>query len=205
MRAGGLPGPGAGRAEAKAISSRLLRDCVWAPCLSLYEALALILGAATLFVLWLTLRAARRYVQETARLTESSVEQIEALQKPCVLLVTSLGDPYESAHFTDVSPLLPDRFIFKNIGKGPALNSVLELWDRKKHEMVFSERGFFVAEGGEHQATWQSPGAVPAEARLVLNYQSAGGAAYQTDVEIRGKSVVGQKFVRRFPEESITI
>jgi hypothetical protein len=149
-----------------------------------------------LVVLFFTLRAVRKYARDTEEIKAAALEQAEALQKPC-LVVVSLPDvsdkqDLEELHYEE----LPARILFRNIGGGAALSPIAAVRDAESGRNLLEEVLLSVAPGGEREMTWRSPGALPKKAEIRATYQSMSGKRYETVVPVE-KGMVGPIEFRR--------
>jgi hypothetical protein len=146
------------------LTSKEVMDFILQLCLLVTTAIG---AAATAYIAWLArpnLKALFRYVDDTRRLAETSVEQLERSQTPFVVLVPQKGETPDTI-----------RYRIENQGSGPAVNvaSVLE-WEGggRQHFLpkTLGTGGFY--EFAEHHRCLKAE----------FSYQSLSGRQYATKI-----------------------
>lgn len=162
--------------------------------MSPYETASLSVQQLTLGILTLTFLAAAVYAWLTWQLWRTAAEQSEAQQRPALVLVR-LPEVGENQDLEEmIMDELPARILFRNVGKGPALNCEFRVTNRTTGETVFGQAFTYVPVGKGVQSNWKSPQAIPAEALLTIEYESLTGRGYTTEVPIDSKKVGRTRF-----------
>lgn len=143
------------------------------------------------------------YTYQTRRIAQASVEQSEALQKPCVTINFSprLGEDaiLEAPRVAEV--MTPDVELL-NIGSGPALNVSYEIKqvDVPAGGVQLRPTGFIshLRHGGE---SWRTPtGRNTLQGRnfeFLAEYESLSGSAYETKIRVENRILVSFHFGKR--------
>ena len=172
-----------------------------------YEWGNLTVGILTLGVLSWTLYVLSGYARDTKTLADTAVEQ---LPRPWVVLKRS-ADPSDMAVLGGTTVSLTDDqnpfnpLIFMNVGTGPAVNCRYHVRD--------------TGGTGEGKASYQLPeigpsdsfksthilNALPANAVVIIEYESVAGSRYRTDITIEdNKWVQGKiRFISPHSQENI--
>jgi hypothetical protein len=178
------------------------------------DTLALVISAvsclaalATLVVLWLTLLRVRDYVEETAKIAATAVdelavtkkiaaagfEQAEAAQKPCLVLRDEYRDPVGAIVDPPATTEVSRRQVgvsFWNIGAGPAMN--VRIGVEKKKGEVWSPGLEFHVPFIRPDSEFRYEGTTPlelGERKLTAIYESLSGKSYVTRVALDGQVI----------------
>jgi hypothetical protein len=148
----------------------------------------------TLGVLFLTLVAVAKYAIDTSAIKAAAIEQAEAVQKPC-LVVVSLPDVTDNQALEElIYEELPARILFRNIGAGAALSPIASVRDAQSGNTILQETLLSVASGGEREMTWRTPAVLPGQAEIRATYQSMSGKRYETVVRVDKRKVKAIEF-----------
>ncbi len=149
----------------------------------------------TLVVLFFTLRRVAVYVRETKALRLATIEQAEALQKPC-LVVEALpeANPAQVEKLADEQGRPAPRIQFKNVGSGVALkvDYALETDGKKLHG-----RSCSYLEAGTTHSTEIPRWRLGENALVTIDYESMSQTKYRTVTTIKGRDTLeGFRFSR---------
>jgi hypothetical protein len=154
----------------------------------------------TLVVLTLTLVCLIWYACETHQIKKASVEQSEALQKPCVTLTSGPRDWNDAIlrgpHLAEITT---PRLQIVNIGSGPAIKLCYELRQVVANGIV-PMRPKGLLPHLQQEATWDTPVAQGTlrtrDFEFLAEYESLSGALYQTRISIEKAVLVSFDFSR---------
>jgi hypothetical protein len=143
------------------------------------------INVLTLVVLFFTLRRVAAYVTQANALKLATIEQAEALQKPC-LVVEALpeANPAQVEKQADEQGRPSPRIQFKNVGSGVALKVeyVLEADGKKLHGRSCS----YLEPGVNHNTEiprWK----LGENTVVTIDYESMSQTKYRTVTTIRGR------------------
>jgi hypothetical protein len=146
--------------------------------------IGLITGLATLGILiW--------YAVETKRLRIAAQDQLEALAKPCLTLLTELRDPSDAilemhqAIGNTIAAGNGGNFILHNIGNGVALNVTYSFHSFDPDLHADSSTRYFISVTPGQKVQMPEPMNVSgysAECELVFTFDSIGGTTYQSKI-----------------------
>jgi hypothetical protein len=150
----------------------------------LYNLTAIILGGLTFgAVLW--------YATEARRAANAGIEQSEAFQKPC-LVVIQPSDDSDEAMLEGVNSSIAGEVTvrFRNIGHGPAINVRFRLRTLMKNAaplgMQDAPEIAPIAPGGMGDTNYPTS-ALDTKNELVTDYSSLSGARYRSRVVISNR------------------
>jgi len=153
--------------------------------MSWYEIGDLVLQTLTLVVLVFTLLKLKEYTADTKQIAKASVEQ---LPRPCVIVMQdSDSSDYAILEGVGASISKHPTLRFKNVGTGLGLNI--------KYEIDTGSASSFVADGAPPQpgevfvSSW-SRQSLGDPAKIVVTFDSLGGAKYRATTLIEGRQWV---------------
>lgn len=162
--------------------------------MSPYEITNLVVNSLTLFVLWLTLRAVKRYTEETKTLADAAVEQ---LPRPFVTVFRQPDPSDEALVEGDVLSINGISTIqFKNDGTAPAVN--FRYWIGKGSAEPDGAPEMVTIAPRETFDSHYPRNAMTDACELVLEYESVGGARYRSSGRIEGR-----RWVKGFKVERV--
>lgn len=157
----------------------------------------------------LTLIAVVWYVRETLKIRKAAEEQVEGLQKPCLMLSTEARELDEVVlQMDDTAGAMivgqsRGRIAVENIGSGPAINIScrLKATDFRNQESAVTHESYL--QNLSPRGVFET--AVPRETlRFVdydfsLSYESLSGRSYETVISIKDLVLTRSTFRRKAP------
>jgi hypothetical protein len=153
-----------------------------------------------LVVLTLTLGCLVWYAYATSQIKKASVEQSEALQKPCITLRSGPRDLDDAIlDGPPIAEITTPRLQILNIGSGPALRLCYELRELvAKGTVGMRPRGFLPHL--QQRDSWEAPISrgtlTPGDFDFLAEYESLSGTLYQTRIRIENAVLVSFDFSR---------
>ncbi|MGH9365814.1 MAG: hypothetical protein ACRD1B_11210 [Thermoanaerobaculia bacterium] len=150
----------------------------------------------TLVVLLFTLRRLAAYVRETKGLKLASIEQVEALQKPCLVVETlPESNPAQVEKLADEQGRTAPRIQLRNVGTGVALKIEYEIETEGKK---LHGRSCSYLEPGTTHSTEIPRWRLGEKALVTIDYDSMSETSYRTVTTIKGRDTFeGFRFLRR--------
>jgi hypothetical protein len=169
-----------------------------------------LISVLTFLVLTATLIAVIWYTRETQKIARASIEQSEALQKPCVVIESS---PRDSDEAVLEAPLVSQvaqtpNVQLRNIGSGPAvkLNYELRQVEVPQGGVAVTPTGFVpYLEADESWTTVTPRGMLTTRIfEFSAKYESLSGSTYQTRVRLDNGLIASSTFTKTEPQAQPT-
>lgn len=166
------------------------------------QALAFLGLVAYCLETWRMRKAAQEQVRVSQELISASMDQVEGLSKPCLILDSQLRDAFDAAisigpHGNTVARDHNGNFVVHNVGNGIALNVVFQFFPKGEYARNYrwhKPRYLQNVLPGDKMSMLLLTSMFNGEQEVVFRYESISGRRYESVIEMSSLVLTGFRF-----------